>query len=148
VGNEFRSRHTVLMTHVWMVHKRLLADDLGKEGRRIQECMFDELWEDTSNRIRAVGVNELSVNKYLKEVQSYSFKYCIELDHALSLSLGKQKQKGNGPDNAADGIDTDDEMTPEALQEKVKDEFGGALWRNVYNRRDEIDVDHVLEFAE
>jgi hypothetical protein len=42
-----------------MVHKRLLAD--GKAGRAVQECLFDELWEDTSRRIRAQGINELSV---------------------------------------------------------------------------------------
>jgi hypothetical protein len=44
-----------------MVHKRLLAD--GKHGRAVQECLFDELWEDTSRRIRGLGVNELSVSE-------------------------------------------------------------------------------------
>ena len=46
--------------------------------------MFDELWEDTSGRIRALGVGELSVNKRLSEVQGYSFKFCIELDDAIT----------------------------------------------------------------
>ena len=47
-----------------MVHRRLMAE--GKEGQAekalsIQECVFDEMWNDTSNRIRAAGINELSV---------------------------------------------------------------------------------------
>jgi hypothetical protein len=47
------------MVHVWMMHRRLITE--GKEGQRVQEAMFDQLWEDTSNRIRSHGVNELSV---------------------------------------------------------------------------------------
>ena len=133
VGKDFRSRHTMLMTHIWMVHKRLLSEDMGAQGRKIQECMFDELWEDTSSRIRGVGIGELSVNKYLKEVQGYSFKYVIELDQALTHMKGA------------------DALTPATADEKLlqaKDDIGGALWRNTYMRRDEIEVDHVLELAE
>lgn len=47
------------MVHIWMIHKRLITE--GKEGRRLQEALFDQLWEDTGNRIRGQGVNELSV---------------------------------------------------------------------------------------
>ena len=42
VGSEFRPKHTVLMAHIWMVHRRLISE--GKEGKLIQECLFDELW--------------------------------------------------------------------------------------------------------
>lgn len=62
VNDDFRSKHTLLVLHVWMVHKRLLTE--GKPGRTIQECLFDELWLDTTKRIRALGVNELSVTSY------------------------------------------------------------------------------------
>lgn len=48
------------MIHVWMIHKRLITE--GREGQRLQEALFDQLWEDTSNRIRAVGIGELSVS--------------------------------------------------------------------------------------
>ena len=66
MSNDFRSKHTMLMLHIWLVHRRLLAPDLVDKGmgKNIQECLFDELWEDTSNRIRAMGVNELSVCLY------------------------------------------------------------------------------------
>jgi len=51
----------MLVLHVWMVHKRLLLED--KQGLLVQEALFDELWEDTSNRIRGQGINELSVRE-------------------------------------------------------------------------------------
>jgi cytochrome b pre-mRNA-processing protein 3 len=50
----------LLVSHIWLVHKRLLEE--GKTGMSVQEAMFDELWEDTSNRIYAKGVPELSVS--------------------------------------------------------------------------------------
>jgi hypothetical protein len=63
----------------------------------------------------------IQVNKYLKEVQGYSFKCCIELDHALTKAIESE--------------------------DVVLDEMGGTLWRLAYMRRDEIEVDHVLELA-
>ena len=47
-----------------MVHRRLMAEGKGEQAEKalsIQECVFDEMWNDTSNRIRAAGINELSV---------------------------------------------------------------------------------------
>lgn len=117
IGTEFRSKHTVLMTHTWIIHKRLLQE--GQEGLRMQECMFDELWEDTCARLRAIGINELSINKYLGEVQSFSFKYCLELDNALTKSS----------------------------EAEIVDDMGGAIWRNAYISRDDVTEDHVMEFA-
>lgn len=117
VGDDFRSRHTILMLHIWMIHRRLLMEN--DKGRSIQECLFDELWEDSSHRIRALGVNELSVNKRLSEVQGYSLKCCIELDHAI---LGKS-------------------------EDQIIDDIGGTIWRFLYMKRNEIHVDHVLELA-
>lgn len=105
------------MTHAWIVHKRLLVE--GAEGLRTQEAMFDELWEDTCARMRAIGINELSINKHLGEVQTHSFKYCMELDEALKK-----------------------ETEPEILHE-----MGGAIWRNAYAARDDLEDDHVMEFA-
>jgi Ubiquinol-cytochrome C chaperone len=87
--------------------------------RKIQECLFDELWEDTTSRLRHTGVKEMMLNKFLSETQGYSFKFCVELDNALKLET----------------------------EDKILDEFGGTLWRNLYAKRDEIEVDHVLELT-
>ena len=34
--------------------------------------MFDRVWEDTVKRVRALGVQELSVNKYVRDTQTFS----------------------------------------------------------------------------
>lgn len=114
----FRGKHALLMVHLWMVHKRLLSENIPN-GKDVQEAMFDFLWEDTCSRIRQAKVNELSVNKHLKGVQAFSFKTCIELDQSLKM-------------NSEDEIITD---------------IGGAVWRSVYDRREDVTDEHVLEFA-
>lgn len=122
VGTDFRSRHSILLTHIWLIHKRLLlceGKSAKKQGLAIQESMFDELWDDTSIRIREAGINELSINKYLTQVQGYSFKACVELDEAL---------------------------TKPTRDEKVE-EIAGVMWRAVYNKRDEVEEDRVLTLA-
>lgn len=117
IGKDFRSRHTLLLIYVWMIHKRLLK--MGEKGQDIQECMFDELWEDTSGRIRNLGIGELSVNKRLSEVQGYSFKFCIELDDAITRNT----------------------------EEEVIDEIAGTLWRMLYLKREDIDPADVIDLA-
>jgi len=60
VSHDFRSKQIMLMVHIWMMHKKLISE--GDDGHVVQECLFDELWEDTSNRIRGAGISELSVS--------------------------------------------------------------------------------------
>lgn len=117
IGDEFISKHTLLITHAWIIHKRLLIE--GAEGLRTQEAMFDELWEDTCARLRAIGINELSINKHLGEVQTHSFNFCMELDEALKKET----------------------------ESETLDDMGGALWRNAYSSREDLEEDHIMEFA-
>lgn len=118
VARDFRGQHSLMTTHVWMVHKKLLMH--GDEGRRIQEALFDVFWDDTFDRIKAAGVHELSLNKRLSEVQGFSFKQCIEFDNALT--------KKN--------------------EDEIVEDIAGALWRATYNRKElPVEPDHVLEFA-
>ena len=63
------------MVHVWMLHRRLLVE--GSKGTTLQECMFDELWDDTSIRIRNAGIREIMVNKRLGEVQVCVAVHCV-----------------------------------------------------------------------
>lgn len=115
---DFKSKHAVLMTHIWMVHKRLLHESIP-HGKDIQEALFDYLWEDTSSRMRQQKVNELSLNKHLKGVQAFSFKLCIELDQSIKMEK----------------------------EEDVIADIGGAVWRSVYDRKESLSDAHVLEFA-
>jgi cytochrome b pre-mRNA-processing protein 3 len=118
VTNDFRARQTMIMVHMWLIHRRLIME--GNRGTTLQECMFDELWDDTSIRIRNAGIHEMMVNKRLKDVQGYSFRSCMELDAA---------------------------MTMESEDEQLE-EVAGSLWRGVYQRNNDIDPDHVMELAE
>ena len=118
VGTDFRSKQTLIMIHAWMIHQRLLVE--GSGGSSLQECMFDELWDDTSIRIRNVGIHEISVNKRLSEVQGYSFRTCMELDHCMTLPSEDEKLE----------------------------EIAGVVWRSVFLRNNDIAPDHVLELAE
>lgn len=79
VEDDFRPRHALIMAHVWMVHRRLH----DANSKLLQEAVFDELWEDTTRRVRGTGVPELMVNKHLTDVQKYSFAAAIEYDTAL-----------------------------------------------------------------
>lgn len=120
VTDDFRSRHTLLLLHIWIINSRLVNKE-GKRGLQTQECLFDEFWDETSKRIRAVGINELSVNKRLLEVQKYSWQVCTELDSTMAT-------------------------TKQTDVEKL-DNIGSILWRHLYNENDSIEDTHVLILA-
>ena len=61
----------------------------------------------------------IKVNKRLSEVQGYSFKFCMELDDAITR----------------------------ATEEERVDEIAGSLWRMLYLKREDIEPEHVLELA-
>ena len=53
------AEHAMIALHVWMFHCRFKVDyNVGGEfnGRRMQEQLFERLWEDTTLRIRNAGV--------------------------------------------------------------------------------------------
>jgi hypothetical protein len=113
-----------------MVHRRLIEGSVGGSSavdpskavpnyKAVQEALFDFLWEDTCNRIRNQKVNEMSVNKYLKEVQAFSFKMCIELDQSVKMPS----------------------------EDEILMDIGGAIWRSVFDRSEAVEDDHVMEFA-
>lgn len=81
---EFRPRHALLTMHIWFIHKRLIADRVDSHlALLVQEELFDILWHDTRARIRAEGVNELTVNKHLKDAQQLTFLQCTHYDHCF-----------------------------------------------------------------
>ena len=59
VKSDFRSQHGLILMHVWVVHRRLIKE--GSEGKKVQEALFDVFWDDTSARLRAMDVPEISV---------------------------------------------------------------------------------------
>lgn len=71
VRRDFKSKHMLIVLHTWMIHRRLIAglDGDADDGKLLQEQLFDRLWDDTTTRIRAQNLPELTVNTHLKNVQ-------------------------------------------------------------------------------
>lgn len=115
---EFRPRHALLTMHVWFLHKRLLADRVDSHlALLVQEELFDILWNDARARIRAEGVNELTVNKHLKDAQQLTFLHCTHYDHAFQEYANDR--------------------------EKRFEEISGIVWTYVLNGDEEAYADQV-----
>mmetsp|Transcript_15810 Transcript_15810/g.18026 ORF Transcript_15810/g.18026 Transcript_15810/m.18026 type:complete len:358 (-) Transcript_15810:63-1136(-) len=89
---DFRQIHAMLSMHLWFVHRRLIAKnnsahctDIQKnDNLMLQEELFEIFWNDTRARIRAQGINELTVNKHMKDAQRATFVHCTQYDHAFT----------------------------------------------------------------
>ena len=79
--DDFFHNHALINLHVWMAHHRLRS---APGGKHLQEQMYDRFWEDTTKRIRALGVPELTVNKHLRETQTFSFGAATVYDYGLA----------------------------------------------------------------
>ncbi len=89
---DFRQIHAMISLHVWFIHRRLFSENKAYHDNNdtkkhdnllLQEELFDNLWHDTKSRIRAQGVNELTVNKHLENAQRATFLHCTQYDHAF-----------------------------------------------------------------
>jgi len=89
----FRPTHALLSMHVWFLHRRLIASKDKKQSLVLQEELFDIFWNDTQARIRAVGVNELTVNKHLKDAQRATFVHITQYDHAFEQHPDDQTKR-------------------------------------------------------
>ena len=49
--------------------------------------LFNIFWDNTTCRIRALNVYELSVNKHLQNVQKYTFIHLVQYDHCYSEAM-------------------------------------------------------------
>jgi hypothetical protein len=97
------------------------------------------------------------VNKYLKQVQAYSFRCCVELDKALDAKVEDiaEEIEPEQPKPAVVTKNTEKNQTGgdqevvqfATVEDKIVDDIGGALWRSVFLRREDIPVEHVLEMA-
>ena len=84
----------MLTMHIWLLHKRLIADQSDHDiALKVDEELFNILWDDTTCRIRQAGVNELAVNKELMKVQQYTFLHLTHYDHAFTEFLDKPVER-------------------------------------------------------
>eukprot|EP00593_Proboscia_inermis_P005942 CAMPEP_0171301012 /NCGR_PEP_ID=MMETSP0816-20121228/10037_1 /TAXON_ID=420281 /ORGANISM="Proboscia inermis, Strain CCAP1064/1" /LENGTH=279 /DNA_ID=CAMNT_0011778135 /DNA_START=129 /DNA_END=968 /DNA_ORIENTATION=+ len=119
VGKAFRPQHAILTMHVWFLNRRLITDRHNShQSLLVQEELFDILWYDTKTRIRAQpGINELSVDKHLKDVQNYTFQQCMDFDEAFDIPSSEKKRRD--------------------------DELGLAIWNNIYLKDDNVPDEFV-----
>mmetsp|Transcript_13724 Transcript_13724/g.22385 ORF Transcript_13724/g.22385 Transcript_13724/m.22385 type:complete len:302 (+) Transcript_13724:180-1085(+) len=80
----FMVRQQLVLLHLWMLHRRLVSDEIPG-GKELQEAVFDTFWENTTRRIRATGVPEMSVNKHLNVVQKSCFTAAVNYDYGYNL---------------------------------------------------------------
>jgi len=76
----------------------------------------------------------------------------VELDSALDFLKTEtvaSSSSSSSENNNSDSSNNSDEANEEIVtaEEKLQDEMGGVLWRLVYLRREEVEVDHVLELV-
>ena len=70
-----------LFPKIFSLGRRVVVrKNVDSEGKVMQEQLYDRFWENTTERIRALGVPELTVNKHLKETQSLSFGSAMSFD--------------------------------------------------------------------
>lgn len=90
-GTTFRAKQATVALHTWLIHHRLAKErepaqvegkvaPMRREEQEYDELLFDRFWEDTSARLRLLGVPEMSVNKHLKNVQTATLNFFLELD--------------------------------------------------------------------
>lgn len=86
---DFQTEHSLLTLHLWILHCRFSADYDAKgefSGRRMQQEVFERFWEDTTLRIRNLGVEELTLNKHLENAQKLSFYQMEGYDNGLVIT--------------------------------------------------------------
>ena len=94
IDRGFRSYQALLTMHIWFLHKRLIGDQEDPhQAALIQEELFDIFWTDSTNRMRAHGVNELLINKNLKTVQQYTFMHLFHYDHCYTELLDSPRDR-------------------------------------------------------
>lgn len=117
------AEQALISLHVWILHNRAKLDYNVKPvemcGRRMQEELFERLWEDTILRIRNAGVAEVSINKQLENVQKITFDDMFGYDAALRT------------------VAEDDGL-----------ELAAAVWRGVFREDEAADTEAVLRLAD
>lgn len=117
IPRDFRSRHAMVTMHLWFLHKRLIAANVnnGNLGAdtclNIQEELFEIFWNDTLCRLRAQpDVREMSVNKYLLQVQQYTFLHLFHYDHIFGSLASSESHLD--PRNKEEEEEDDSQVDP------------------------------------
>lgn len=86
----------------------------------------------------------------MKEVQGYSFRCCVELDHALSSNLEDIAEDSDHPEANQEikRIQLEQSsMDAVEREKKILEDIASSLWRTVYLRREDVKEERVFELA-
>lgn len=150
----FMSEHFLVAMHVWIVQRCLLRPELETSlpaepppgftpsaldklalkhaydkdyCQDVQQMMFDTFWEDSKRKLRGSGVLELSINKYLLQVQETTFSAMCSWDESLRLASEADAALAAG----SVGADEHAKLVAEA-----DDIMDGAIWRSLLQRQE------------
>eukprot|EP00924_Labyrinthula_sp_SR-Ha-C_P008781 snap_masked-scaffold_2-processed-gene-2.11-mRNA-1 protein AED:1.00 eAED:1.00 QI:0/-1/0/0/-1/1/1/0/334 len=141
------TQQQLLTMHIWLVNRFLLYPQIfnvvketptffSKHLRRkdfkkkVQIGLFNNLWETYKRKLRYLDTPEMSISKFLTEMQTNTFGACTAYDAALDTFSSKK-------------------VNPIGYQE-FRDSLEGAIWRNLFNKCDlnEKDERKVELFAD
>jgi hypothetical protein len=118
--DDLRTKLVIQMTHVWIVHRRIIEETDDHRTKYVQEVLFDLLWDDAKTTLqRREDVHAILVGKYLKQVQALLFRVCMQYDEALL----------------------------EKTEEEIIDALSSTIWNQMYNRKDKVPEVYVTEIA-
>lgn len=129
------TEQALISLHVWLLHNRFKVEYNCEglyNGRRMQEQIFERLWEDTTMRIRNAGIAEISVNKQLENVQKITFDDFFGYDAAIKADAKAEAEQeeagaGSASEKASSSSTSDKSTNPFAGSGNM--ELAAALWK-------------------
>ena len=170
------AEHALLALHVWIVHCRLKVDYNVRDaadaaegghasrvvfsGRQMMDQLFSRFWEDTTLRIRNAGIQELSVNRQLGDVQKATFHDFFEYDGerrpGQSPAVSAPHARHPDPPRACPSLPPSlppPSLAPSPAALRVEGdedrmELAAAVWRAVFREDEAADSEAVLRLAD
>lgn len=119
VGDTFMGRTSMLMLHVWMVH-RVLKENPGDEEKfkKLTFFLYETIWMTLEERMmEEESISHWVVSKYLTQVQQVCIGALMSYDKSMQLF-----------ESSDDG-----------------DPLLGAVWRNVYEGNLDMNKAHLVQ---
>jgi cytochrome b pre-mRNA-processing protein 3 len=102
VADTIDGRFDLIILHVFLIVDRLR--DLGPEGRRLGQTLFDQMFTTIDLTLREMGVGDLGVPKHMKKMMkafngrlhSYHEALSTRNEAALELAVSRNIYRANG----------------------------------------------------
>ena len=81
VPDTFDGRFEALVLHMYLLWERLLIE--GEAGERLHQAIFDEMFVDMNQSLRAIGIGDLGVPKHIKRMMKAYKGRCFSYKHGI-----------------------------------------------------------------